>query len=210
VDSHCYSNANLPPHSKYGSTWEPFIGPVTEKALNKRHNDYLRINLYVHFFNDSLRKYLKHHNIKYLRVDSSTINNKYCAELEKHLLINKNRTDVKISIIVDDIDSPLMHTFVEPTSYNSSIAIDNTNDMVPVKLLRKYLRKLTDRHIYWATKAPIVIRLGKHKEAKHEIYYFHNLIRDHAILHNFVMKISIMNGLIKYCNDKLFVEPVFL
>jgi hypothetical protein len=39
---------------------------------------------------------------QYLSIDSTTINNKNCIELEKHLPVNKNRKGVKISAVVDD------------------------------------------------------------------------------------------------------------
>jgi hypothetical protein len=164
VNSYSYSDLHPPPHPKYkytdklyigcifyilkyGSTWESFIGPIPGKALNKRHNEYLRIDLYARFFNDSLTKYLRYHNIKYLSIDSTTINNKSCTELEKHLPVNKNRMGVKISTVVDDIGSPLTHTVVESTRHDSSIAIDNINDMANSKIITKALKK-TNGHAY--------------------------------------------------------------
>jgi len=164
VDAYYYSKDNPPPHPrykytdklyvgcifyilKYGSTWESFIGPIPGKQLNKRHNDYLKVDLYSRFFNESLQKYLEHHELKYLSIDSTTINNKYCIEIKKHHPLNKNRKGIKISAIVDDIGSPLTHTIAESTKHDSIIAIDNINDISKSKIIKKELDK-TDGHIY--------------------------------------------------------------
>lgn len=164
VDAYYYSDENPPIHPKYkytdklyigcifyilkyGTTWESFIGPIPGKQLNKRHNEYLGMDLYADFFNISLKKYLKHRNIKYLSVDSTIINNKNCVELTKHLPINKNRKGVKISTIVDDSGSPLTHTVVEATEHDITAALENLSELEISRIVQKALEQ-TDGHVY--------------------------------------------------------------
>jgi len=84
---------------------------------------------------------------QYLSIDSTTINNKNCIELEKHLPVNKNRKGVKISAIVDDHGAPLTFTVVESTIHDSVIAIDNINDMAKSPIIKKAFEK-TQGHLY--------------------------------------------------------------
>ena len=98
IDFYSYSLKNPPPHPLYkytdklylacilyvifyGSTWESFIGPISGKLLNKRHHEYIKYDLYSKFFEISLKKYLKTHDVKYLSIDSTIIYNKNCIEL---------------------------------------------------------------------------------------------------------------------------------
>jgi hypothetical protein len=132
---------------KYGTTWESFLGPIPGKQLHKRHLEYYDSGLYLQFFNTTLKKYLENNRIKYLSIDSTIINNKFCIELENHLPINKNRKGVKISVIVDDIGSPLTYIICESTVHDSKIAINNINDMLNNKIINNAFDK-TNGYVY--------------------------------------------------------------
>lgn len=126
---------------KYGSTWESFIGPIPGKQLNKRHNEYLKYDLYSKFFNQSLKKYLTTHDIKYLSMDASILNNKNCNEFTKHLPYNKNRKGAKISIISDDIGSPLNCFITESTTHDCKIGEENINDLASNEIIKDAIKK---------------------------------------------------------------------
>jgi hypothetical protein len=165
VDAYLYSSENRPPHPKYkyteklylgcilyvikyGVTWESFIGPIPGKQLNKRHNEYInRYDIYSKFFNYSLKKYLKTHNIKYLSIDSTIVNNKNCSEFNGRLPYNKNRKGGKIEVIGDDKGSPLIFSISESTKHDSKIAINDINKLSTNKIINEALKK-TKGHPY--------------------------------------------------------------
>ena len=133
---------------KYGSTWDSFIGPISGKQLNKRHNEYLLTDVYSQFFNKSLKLYLKTTNVKYLSLDATIFNNKYNIETDKHLPINKNRKGLKDSTIVDDKGSPLTPPIIVDSSvHDSKIAIKNIDKILNNEIINNSFRK-TKGHIY--------------------------------------------------------------
>lgn len=85
--------------------------------------------------------YLKNHDVKYLSIDSTIINNKGCTELNKHLPCNKNRKGIKLSVIVDDIGSPLYCSINESTVHDSKIAAIDINNFSDNKIIKKTLNK---------------------------------------------------------------------
>lgn len=158
IDSFFYSIENPPPHPrykyteklylgcilfiiKYGSTWESFLGPIPGKQLNKRHQEYLRYDLYSKFFETSLKKYLKNNDVKYLSIDSTVLNNKNCVEVNKHLPYNKNRKGVKVSVIVDDNGSPLNCSISESTKHDSKTGKDDIENLINNKILKNTLTR---------------------------------------------------------------------
>ena len=164
VNAYQYSDQNTPPNPRYkytdklylgcifyvllyGSTWESFIGPIPGKQLNKRHHEYIKYGLYKTFFENSLKKYLKTHDVKYLSIDSSILNNKNCIELGKNLPINKNRKGVKLDVIVDDNGSPLVSSIVESTTHDSNIGLEDINKLVNHPIIKKSLES-TNGHPY--------------------------------------------------------------
>lgn len=157
IDSYSYSIENPPPHPLYkyteklylgciffviyyGSTWESFIGPITGKQLNKRHHEYIRYGLYSKFYKTSLSIYLKKHDVKYLSIDSTIINNKNCDELEKHLPLNKNRKGIKINAIVDDKATPLIHSINESTMHDAKIGLKDIHKLANNETIKTSLR----------------------------------------------------------------------
>ena len=158
IDSFYYSIENPPIHPNYkytdklylgcilfiikhGSTWESFLGPISGKQLNKRHHEYLKYNLYSEFYESILEEYLKNHDVKYLSIDSTIINNKNCTELVKHHPCNKNRKGIKISTIVDDIGSPLNTFIMESTNHDTKIAQNNINELINSKIINNTLKR---------------------------------------------------------------------
>lgn len=156
VNAFSYSVENPPPHPKYkypeklylgcilfiikhGSTWESFLGPIPGKQLNKRHHEYLRYDLYSNFFEETLKEYLENHNVKYFSIDSTIINNKNCVEITKHHPCNKNRKGIKISVIVDDIGSPISSTIAESTNHDTKIAKENINEFINNETIKNAL-----------------------------------------------------------------------
>lgn len=127
---------------KYGTTWESFIGPIPGKQLNKRHNQYLDYDLYSKFYNISLKKYLKTKKIKYLSIDTSTINNKNCTEFSKRNPLNKGRKCGKISATTDDNGSPLSLLVTEFYHHDAKLAIKNLDDLAQNDVVQKAISKI--------------------------------------------------------------------
>jgi len=158
IDSYYYSKNNPPrhPHYKYtdklyigcilyvlkhGTTWDSFIGPIEGKLLNKRHHEYLNMNIYSKFYNDCLKKYLETNDVKYLSIDSTILNNKYCTEIKKHNPVNKNRKGLKISVIIDDKRAPLEFSIKESTIHDCKIASEDIDNLTNNKIITNALKK---------------------------------------------------------------------
>lgn len=164
VDAYKYSSKNPSPNPRYkyperlfiaciyyiikhGSSWDSFIGPIPGNQLNKRHNEYLRYDLYSNFFNDSLKKYLKTHKLKHLNMDSSFLNNKNCTELKKRQPINKNRKAVKLTVIADDSGSPLTCSIAESTENDCKSGNQEILKLADNKIIIDAINK-ADKYIY--------------------------------------------------------------
>lgn len=158
VDAYYYSEKNPPQHPRYkytdklyigcifyilkhGTTWDSFIGPIDGKLLNKRHHDYLKMDIYSKFYNECLQKYLETHDVKYLSIDSTTLNNKYCIEAGKNNPINKSRKGLKISVIVDDKGAPIEFLIKESTINDSKIAMEDIDNLTNNKIITNALEK---------------------------------------------------------------------
>ena len=78
--------------------------------------------------------------MKYLSIDSTILNNKYCKELNKHLPLNKNRKGIKVNIICDDIGSPLYSSINESTTHDSKVDLKDIHKLVSKKLIKESLK----------------------------------------------------------------------
>lgn len=161
TDSYFFTENNPPPHPrykytdklclaciyfiiKYGSTWESFLGPISGKQLNKKHHQYLKLDIYSKFFNESLKKYLEKNDIKYLSMDATILTNKNCVELEKSNPRNRNKKGIKLNVIIDEKMAPLHLSINESTINESKIAQTDVTNMVNKTAIKKAINKLAN------------------------------------------------------------------
>ena len=78
--------------------------------------------------------------MKYLSIDSTILNNKYCKEHNKHLPLNKNRKGIKVNIICDDIGSPLYSSINESITHDSKVGLKDIHKLVNKKLFKESLK----------------------------------------------------------------------
>jgi len=181
-DTYTYSEDYPPPHprykytdklyigcifyiTKYNSSWESFIGPIPGKQVHKQHMEYLKHDIYSKFFNESLTQYLnaneKRHknNVKYISIDSTTINNKLCEELDKHNPCNKNRKGIKISSIVDSNGTTLVSSVNDSSKHDSKFVEENLEQLIKNKLINNAIKRAKNKTIFLADSAYDTIKI---------------------------------------------------
>lgn len=106
------------------SSWTSFIGPIPGKQVHKKFKEYCKKGIFEKFFNRSVKEYLCTNSMektKLITVDTSTILNKNCKEINKRCPKLKNKKAIKISAIVDANSSPLSITLEEATRNDLSL-----------------------------------------------------------------------------------------
>ena len=127
-------------------SWTSFIGPIPGKQVHKKFKEYCKKGLFKSLFKNSIKEYLctnAMEKTQIISIDSTTIFNKNCNEIESRNPYYKNKKCAKITAIVDAIGTPINLSVDDGIKHDSKLFNAVFNDTINNNEIRKNFNKTT-------------------------------------------------------------------
>lgn len=127
-------------------SWNSFIGPIPGKQVHKRFKEYCKKDLFNTLLKSSIKEYLctdSMEKVKLMSIDSTTIFNKSCNEIENRNPYYKNKKCAKITAIVDSNGTPIGLTINDGIKHDSGLFNEVFDNTINNKDINKNFNKMT-------------------------------------------------------------------